>query len=317
MPTERDGKGMVACPTEDGSSTFLSPTHYYAVRKSAQRLLQTQVNSNQYKNFATSYELSATVYYGTNNSANILCENTSDFSVTLAEGQTLPEGLNVSGFVVTYEAPILGQYQEGDPEYQTGRGADNNIYGAYPAQGRYEVLVDMSCDGYITATGVKLTIDVVSPFQVNGENVMGIGGANPTIELSQGQTADITIDSKPFAYQAFITQGQITNWYTKNGAKYLRDEEKTHADGTTIPYSEVEEKHELNYEIVGDLPAGLTAQVITGTAHGLRTNKAFDVVTGIQITGTPSAAGEYQITVRRTCPTAPPCPVSGWCPTMS
>ena len=160
----------------------------------------------------------------------------------------------------------------------------------------------MACDGYITVSNVKLTIDVVSPFQINGENVMGTAGGNPVIEIAQGQAADIVIDSDPFAYQAFITQGQITNWYTKNGAKYLRDEEKTHADGTTIPYDQVEEKHELSYEMVGDLPAGLTVEVMTGTAYGLRTSKAFDIVTGLKINGTASTPGEYTVTVRENVP---------------
>lgn len=300
--SERGGKGMVAVPTEDGASTLLSPTHYYAVRKSAQRMIQTQVNSNQYKNFATDYELTATLYYGTDNSAQIQCADTSDFTVTLAEGQELPAGLTVSGFVVSYEAPVLGQYQPGDPNYESGWSADNNIYGDFAPQGRYEVLVDMACDGYITVSNVKLTIDVVSPFQINGENVMGTAGGNPVIEIAQGQAADIVIDSDPFAYQAFITQGQITNWYTKNGAKYLRDEEKTHADGTTIPYDQVEEKHELSYEMVGALPAGLTVEVMTGTAYGLRTSKAFDIVTGLKINGTASTPGEYTVTVRENVP---------------
>lgn len=302
----RDGKGMVAVPTEDGDSVFLSPTHYYAVRKSAQRLQQSKVNSNQYKNFATDYELSATVYYGTGNTAQIECADTSDFTVTLKEGQILPEGLSATGFVVSYTQPILGQLQEGDEGYQSGWTADNNIYGEYVPQGTYEVLVDMACDGYITVSDVKLTINVVSPIQVNGENVMGGAGVDPVIELAAGQAADILFDSEPFAYQAMWGAGfmpnQVTNWYTKNGAKYLRDEEKTHADGTTIAYDEVEEKHELNYTISGDLPAGMTAEVVTGTAYGLRTNKPFEIVTGLRLSGTPSAAGDYTVTVTENVP---------------
>lgn len=304
--TARDGKGMVAVPTEDGSSTLLSPTHYYAIRKSAQRIIQTRVNSNQYRNFASDYELTATVYYGLNNQANIQCENTSDFSVTLVADQELPAGLAVDGFVVSYAAPVIGELQPGDEGYSTGWTADNNIYGDYVAQGTYKVKVNMSCDGYINVSNVDLTINVISPFQVNGEQVKGSDDKNPIIEMTAGTAADITIDSEPFAYQAMLPSSgmsnQITNWYTKNGSKYLRDEEKTHADGTTIPYAEAEEKHELNYEIKGDLPDGITAEVLTGTAYGLRTNKAFDVVTGIQLTGTPAEAGEYTVTVKENVP---------------
>ena len=298
----RDGKGAIMVPTEDGDEMVESPTHYYAVRKSAQRHLQTLVNSNRYKNFATEYELTATVYYGTANSSEIACEGTSDFSVTLAEGQELPEGLDASGFVVTYSRPVLGTLKEGDEGYQTGRNADNNIYGEFAPQGTYEVLVNMICDGFITAQNVKLTINVVSPFQVNGKLVSGDAETNPVITMNSGENVEVVIDSLPFAYQAFISQGQITNWYVKQGAKYLRDEEKTHADGTTIPYSEVEEKHEVTYTFDGVLPEGMTCEAITGTAYGLRTNKPFEIVTGLKLSGTPATAGEYTITVRENVP---------------
>ena len=157
-------------------------------------------------------------------------------------------------------------------------------------------------DGYITVPDVKLTINVVSPFQVNDEIVMATAESNPVIELTQGEAAEILIDSEPFAYQAMLSQGQITNWYTKSDAKYLRDEEKTHADGTTIPYDEVEEKHELNYSVEGTLPEGITAEVQTGTAYGLRTNKAFEIVTGLKLSGTATAPGEYEVTVRENVP---------------
>jgi len=298
----RNGMGMVLVPDEEGNIVLLSPTHYYAVRKSAQRILQTQVNSNKYKNFASNYELSATVYYGTNNAAKIQCDETSDFNISLAADQTLPLGLSASGFVVSYAAPILKTLQQGDEGFKAGWGVDNNVYGDFVPQGTYEVLVDMVSDGYISASNVKLTINVISPFQVNGETMMADENGNCVIEVAQGEPSSILINSKPFAYQAMISKGQITNWYIMNGAKYLRDEEKTHADGTTIPYADAQEKHELNYEIAGDLPAGLTAEVTMGTAYGLRTNKPFEVVTGIQITGTAAEKGEYQITVMENVP---------------
>ena len=305
-PEARDGLGCVAVPTEDGDDTFISTTHYYNVRKSAQRLQQSFVNSNMYKNFATSYALTANLYYGTANTAQILCEDTSDFTVTLAEGQELPEGMGVSGFVVSYDRPVLGQLQPGDQGYQQGWFADNNIYGDYAPQGTYNVLVNMECDGYIQVENVNLTINVVSPLQVNGELISGMDGANPVISLKAGEAADLFIDSEPFGYQAMWGTGfmpnQVTNFYTKNGALYLRDEEKTHADGTTIPYEEAEEKHELNYSIEGDLPEGLSAEVVIGTAYGLRTNKPFEVVTGLSITGTPAAAGTYTVTVTENVP---------------
>ena len=298
----RDGKGAILVPTEDGDGMVESPTHYYAVRKSAQRHLQTLVNSNQYKNFASDYELSAVVYYGTNNAANISCDATSDFSVTLSEGQELPAGLEAKGFVVTYECPVLGQYKEGDPQYSTARGADNNIYGEYAPQGTYEVLVDMTSDGFINVKNVKLTIKVVSPFQANGELLSGSSDANPVIEMKNNEPAEIVIDSIPFTYQAFITKGEITNWYVKEGAKYLRDEEKTHADGTTIPYADVEEKHEVSYTLEGDLPEGLSCETVFDTAYGLRTNKPFEIVKGLKLSGTPTSEGEYNITVKANIP---------------
>lgn len=51
--------------------------------------------------------------------------------------------MTADGFVVSYERPVIGELQEGDEGYQSGRGADNNIYGDYPQQGVYEVMVDI------------------------------------------------------------------------------------------------------------------------------------------------------------------------------
>ncbi len=296
--TARDGKGLVKVPTEDGDDMFLSPTHYYNVRKSAQRLQQSFVNSNKYKNFASSYALHATVYYGVKNQAEITCPDTSDFTVTLAEGQEPIPGIDVSGFVVSYDHPQTGT----EMVEVFGSPSPSAVYGDYPAMGTYEVMVDMECDGYIAVKNVKLTIDVVSPIQVNGEKQIGAEGEYPVIELTKDAAAELVIDSEPYAYQAFLDMGgwspmQVTNYYGKQGKNYLRDEEKTHADGTTIPYAEAEEKFEVTYSIEGDLPAGLTAEPITGIAHGLRTNKPFEVVTGIKVAGTPTEAGEYVITV--------------------
>ena len=148
---------------------------------------------------------------------------------------------------------------------------------------------------------MKLTIDVISPYQVNGEAQQGVDGEYPVISLQKDAAADLVIDSVPYAYQAFVNLTgsalEITNYYTKQGSKYLRDEEKTHADGTTIPYAEAEEKHEVSYRLEGKLPEGLTWEPVIGTAYGLRTNKPFDVVTGLKITGTPAEAGEYVVTV--------------------
>lgn len=303
---ERDGLGMVRVPNEDGTDTLLSPTHYYAVRKSAQRIIQTRVNSNQYKNYATNYELTATVTFGVANKANIQCADTADFTVTVPEGTVLPAGISIDGFVLSYNAEVLGELTKDDEGWSSS--GDNSIYGEFPAQGTYEVLVDLACDGYINVSGAKLVIRVVSPFQVNGEIMSGTANTLPTIKLAKDQPADLLIDSDFYAYQGFIDNSgwspvQITNWYTKNGSKYLRDEEKTHADGTTIPYAEVEEKHELTYFCDGDLPAGMTAEVVYGTAYGLRTNKSFQVVEGIRITGTPTEAGEYVIAVTEIAPT--------------
>nr|MBR4280510.1 glycoside hydrolase family 3 protein [Clostridia bacterium] len=297
--TARDGKGMVAVPTEDGDGTFLSPTQYYAVRKSAQRLLYSFVNSNKYKNFASDYELTATVYYGVAGAANIVCEETSDFSVTLAEGQTLPAGFELSGFVVKYDHPVIGT-----EEYESnGSKSTRKVYGDYPAMGTYEMLVNMECDGYISVKNVKLTINVVSPFQVNDELMMGVNGEYPVIKLTKDAAVDVTIDSIPYAYQAFVNGSQVTNYYAKQGKLYLRDEEKTHADGTTIPYAEAEELYEVHYKLEGTLPAGLTAEEIIGVEYGLRTRKAIDVVQGLKLSGIPTEAGEYVVTVVAEIPT--------------
>ena len=299
----RDGKGDVLVPNEDGDDVFESTTHYFAMRKSAQRIQMAKVNSNQYKNFASDYALTATVYYGVGNAAQIQCPDTSDFTITLCEGQELPMGLSASGFVVDYVQPVLGQYQPGDPEYKQGWGVDNNIYGEYVPQGTYTVLVDMACDGFINVSNVTLTINVVSPYQVNGQIIAGVDGAAPVVHVKAGE--DVIINSEPFAYQAFLSRAgmgkEITNWYTLNGARYLRNEEKTHADGPTIAYETAEEKHEVTYTLEG--AEGLNVEYLTGTAYGLRTNKPFTVNTGIKVVA--PAAGTYTVTVVHNVPWAP------------
>ena len=299
----RDGKGDVLVPNEDGDDVFESTTHYFAMRKSAQRTQMAKVNSNQYKNFASDYALTATVYYGVGNAAQIQCADTSDFSITLCEGQELPTGLTASGFVVDYAQPILGQYQPGDPEYKQGWGVDNNIYGEYVPQGTYTVLVNMACDGFIEVSNVTLTINVVSPYQVNGQIIAGVDGADPVVYAKAGE--EIIIDSKPFAYQAFLSTAgmgkEITNWYVVNGARYLRNEEKTHADGPTIAYETAEEKHEVTFTVEGG--DGLEIEYLTGTAYGLRTNKPFTVNTGVKIVA--PAAGTYNIVLVENVPWAP------------
>lgn len=299
----RDGRGMIMVPNEDGDGMIESPTHWFAVRKSAQRKLQANINSNKYKNFSSSYELSAKLYAGLVNDANIVCDATSDFTVTLAEGQELPAGLELNGFAVSYFQPIMGQYQPGDPEYKTGRGVDNNIYGEYPAQGTYEVLVDLSCDGYISAQNVPLTIEVVSPFLVNGEDVTD----SSVITIKSGEAAELVINSEALAYQAHLTKASapqvITNWYIMNGTRYLRNEEKTHADGTTIDIKDAEEFHILTYTVDGEIP-GLTVAYTEGTAYGQNTAKAITVNTGAVLSGVPTVPGTYTITVTEHVPYA-------------
>ena len=279
------------------------------MRKSAQRIQQAKVNSNQYKNFASDFELTATVNYGLANAAQIACAETTDFNVTLAEGQELPAGMTASGFVVSYDRPVVGQYQPGDAEYKTGWTADNNIYGEYPAQGTYEVLVDIECDGYISAQNVKLTINVVSPYTVNGEVLAAANGENPVVTVKSGEQTELVISSEKLAYQAFLTTGgfmprEISNWYVMNGSRYLRNEEKTHADGVTIAIEDAEEKHEMSYDIEGSVP-GMEAEKILSTAYGLRTKKAITVNDGIKLTGIPTTPGTYTVTVTQNVPWAP------------
>ena len=210
-------------------------------------------------------------------------------------------GLSVGGFVVSYDRPILGQYQPGDPEYKEGWTADNNIYGEFPALGTYVVYVNMECDGYISAENVKLTINVISPYTVNGEALVAENGANPVVTVKSGEQTELVITSDVLAYQAFLTSGgfmpqQISNWYVKNGSRYLRNEEKTHADGVTIAIEEADERHEMSYAIEGEVP-GMDVETIISTAYGLRTKKAIPVNDGIKLVGVPTTPGTYTVTV--------------------
>ena len=132
------------------------------------------------------------------------------------------------------------------------------------------------------ANGFRMSVEDAGNAYVITAELPGVTREQIDVELNEGRLS-VSVDKKETEEQ--------------QGKNYLRDEEKTHADGTTIPYAEAEEKFEVTYSIEGDLPAGLTAEPITGIAHGLRTNKPFEVVTGIKVAGTPTEAGEYVITV--------------------
>ncbi len=264
---------------EDGN-WVLSPTEYYAIRKSAQRVLYAYVNSNAMKNNATDMKITADLYYGLDNSALIVCEDTNDLTISLADGETLPAGITIDGSVISYAA----------------------IDSTYVAEGEYTVKVNVSCDNWVT-TSATLTIRVNSPISLDGSDINGGNTAeDPLVTLKTGTAYEATFGTNYYTDHKVISNRMYVNWYysTAHG-NFNRDEDKSAADIVTHPADEAEVKHEFGYTYEGNLPEGMTLEEVTGLVTGVGGGQ-YECVIGYKLSGTPTTAGTYTFTVMLNVP---------------
>ena len=270
---------LVKASSDATSDTLASYTHYYAVRKAAQRILYTCANSNANKNGILAGG-SADIYLemGVANNVSVTMEGISDLSIELAEGSVLPEGLSLNNVVVS---------------------------GTPVAEGDYAVPVNIRCDGWVSSTAV-LNIHVRSAMHYNGEAISGT--VVDTIPAGQSYTA--TFDCPFYAYQNLFTMGEgfgatkrVLNWYTDSlGRVVLANEDKTAADITTIDLSEAATSTIYGYTYEGTLPDGLTFEPVMTTVTGTSGAGTYEVVGGYQLSGTPTTPGTYEFTVTLSAP---------------
>ena len=276
---------------DSGAGTMLSPTHYFAVRKCAQRLLQTLANSSVNNNGLGEEE---TVLYtltkGIYNSIQLsIPGKTSDATFTFAEDAVWPAGM-------TYDA------------------ATGLLKGVPTGENAADVTGKFDCDSWIKNKNVTFKFAVQSDLTVNGKNI--VDGQKINVARNSAYTATIAAASLRYGNQLAITARgnnmRIMNAYMGlDGSWYHRDEDKSAADIVTLGNTGVADLSTLanldsskiyGYKVEG-LPAGLTAEYVMTNEMGWAGRSAYAVNTSVKISGNCTAeAGEYTVTITLNVP---------------
>lgn len=286
----REDKGVLVAADEDefaaGTQSVLSPTHYYAVRRSAQRCIFNQVNSNKMKNNLENVQMTATLLYGAPNTAVAQTDETQDFSITPLE--ELPAGLAINGSVISYAA----------------------VDGEYLPVGEYIIPIQIQCDTWVNTTGT-LRLIVAIPIDFNGETTLGGDTAeDPLAVLKAGEAYEgVFTPSSLYNYHNMIVENRnfycVSSWYeaAAHGGPYIRSEDVTAADLLCYPAEDAETAHEQHFTYTGDLPEGMELAEVENLVTGFGGGQ-YNVVTEYKLTGTPTAPGAYTFTIRMEIPYA-------------
>ncbi|MCI9031021.1 MAG: hypothetical protein HFK09_00655 [Clostridia bacterium] len=289
--------------SDKGVGTLESPTHYFSVRKCAQRLLQTMANSvvnqNGYAQVETvKYTLTKGIY---NSIVLDIPGKTNDATFTFKDDVVWPKGMTYNA-----ETGILS----GMPEEDTAA----------------DVAGTFTCDGWITKNPknvlFKFTIETDLLF---GTTAIANGGEVKT--TAAALASGVTIQANQLKYGAqimlagknawtgaiSISNQRITNAYCYEGKWYHRDEDKSAADiltlgqvmpggfsGTEEQLAELDNYHLYGFEVEG-LPNGLTATKVETDELGWMGKATYKVNTSLQLKGTV-AAGKYTVTVTLKAP---------------
>ncbi len=282
--SEEDRTVKVAASEDEfnaGEMTALSNTHYYAVRKSAQRCLYNVANSMKMKNNMGDTQLTALVYYGQPNSATAVNTVTSDY--TMAPAEEPPAGLSIDGKQVNYAA----------------------VDDVWLPVGEYVIPIDIQCDTWISVPGT-LVVTVADPIDFNGETIIDSHVAT----LKAGEAYEGVFTPAPlFAYHNTLVQGRnfncVSSWYeaASHGGAYIRSEDVTAADILCYPAEDAEVAHEQHFSYTGDLPEGMSLTEAENLVTGLGGGK-YMVVTEYLLSGTPVTPGTYTLTIRMEIPYA-------------
>ena len=315
-----DADGNCVRVSDGAEGTFLSQTHYAAVRRSAQEILWNYANSSAVHNGYIGFEPCVLEFdsYAAQ-SLPISFGNVDIATITLADGAQLPEGFTMSDAgVVTSDGSL--------------------------AEGEWTIDIKLNgIDGYITL-GAQAVIRVVDALHVS------------TTSLKVGEAANVTVDAPYYAYEGLVkvnprfvstvkhtdgtpvAQGEmegfggktilpgtgdsvggtlrIQNWYWKDasqvqgnnydglGALAFADIEAT--DARYLETADVEAGNYYQaylYEFrVSDEDAaklaeyGLTAEKVMAPVTAYQ-GITYDYNSALAITGTPTKAGEVEITV--------------------
>ena len=269
------------------NGSMLSPTHYFAVRKCAQRVLQTLANSSVNNNGLGDEE---TVIY------------------TLTKGIHNSIQLSIPG--KTSDA----QFTFKNAVWPAGMTCDGKILKGVPTgEHAADVTGNFNCDSWIKNKKVTFKFVVQSDLTLNGKNI--VDGQKINVAKNSAYTATISAASLKYGNQLGIKGGnntRIMNAYMGNdGRWYHRDEDKSAADIITLGNTGVTDLSTLakldsskiyGYKVEG-LPAGLKAEYVMTDEMGWAGKTAYAVNTSVKITGNCTAeAGEYTVTITLNVP---------------
>ena len=303
--TARDGKGNVYVMTEQemqaaggydydaGTGSLESATHYFSVRKCAQRLLQTYANNSTNNNGLSDSEVTYTLTKNIYNSVKLAIVDedgavvTSDVNFTFASDVVWPAGMSYN--------------------------ASTGILSGVPTGTASDVVGTFTADSWVEDCSVTFSFEFESDLTLNGQHITDA----TTVNATSGQAiSEITISSEELYYgnQLSLTSSsnrRIMNAYVSavDGEVYHRDEDKSAADIVTL--GDFEENVDMDasrasgyiyeYTVTG-LPAGLTATPVMTMEMGWANRSAYEVNTAMKISGTPTATGEFTVTVTLNVP---------------
>ncbi|MBO5481154.1 MAG: glycoside hydrolase family 3 C-terminal domain-containing protein [Clostridia bacterium] len=303
----RGGKGNVFVPNADGDAAAIeSATQYYAVRKAAQRILYAYANSNNVKNYANAMTLGATLYAGEANSAIALSDLTNDLVITLAKDATLPAGLSVNGDLISLVGVKAEEKTEGYEYievYTAGKSGRPGTYTYYLGEGEYKVPVTVTCDTWVKNISTELVIRVVNPLTINGNN---IAGDEVALTVKAGADINATVGSDYYAYYTEHSSGRVMHWFnSEEHGDYVQPGDRFEC--LAYPPEEADTSYLTAFRLVSVKDAadqdvtGITGEAVKAQFIG-KGMSAYEIVTGIKLSGSFATAGTYYVTVEYDVP---------------
>jgi hypothetical protein len=171
--------------------------------------------------------------------------------------------------------------------------------------GDYTIPVTVTVDNWVKNASAEITVHVVSPLTLNGEDITA---ESKTVTIKEGEKVDLEISSDYYAYMdknsdaSFIVMAA----YNDGSGWKQRREDETAADIVTVDYDEIKDgenfqANEPKYEVIG-APEGLIVELINEKPIGYSgLTYTSDINTGLKISGTENLAkGTYTFTIRLT-----------------
>lgn len=294
---------------DQGLNTLVSPTHYYWVRKAAQRVLFSHVNSMANKN-GLNLE-TGHIYFGQHIPATQALkldglENITDLE--LVSG-TLPEGLELSGTSISGTATDIGDYAitiKGVAFNWVNFEADVVVHVVNPLQVSVNAVEMSNADANTirVKAGEAIDLEVFTDYLQYGKQYslgIGMGGFTVPMEgfngsgLMPASTVQVINLYKQFEDWNECSDMEAHPLYRGNIGAIPRDEDSTAGDMPTadVVGGNYAEAYEYSYT-VRNLPEGLTAtknmQMVYGLSYG-----SYEVEKSVTITGAVTAPGTYEI----------------------